>query len=320
MRVLVADNFPEEGLLALRDAGLDVRYEPGVKGDALTAAVRDSAAQVLVVRGTEVPGDALRAGRLGLVVRAGAGYNTIDVKTASELGIYVSNCPGKNAIAVAELAMGLILALDRQIPDAVADLRRGVWDKTRYSKASGLFGRTLGIVGMGSIGTELARRARGFGMNVVAWSRSLTAESGEAKGVTALPSPVEVAKRADVVSVHLALTADTRGLLGAEFFGALRPGALFVNTARAEVIDEAALLDAVRNRGLRVAVDVFAGEPAGGTGTVESPLFKEGVYGTHHVGASTDQAQEAIADETVRILMEYASSGRVPNCVNIARR
>jgi D-3-phosphoglycerate dehydrogenase len=321
MRVLIADKFPSEGLAALKRAGLDVVHQPDAKGDSLTAAVRDSKAEVLVVRGTEVPGAALRAGRLGLVIRAGAGYNTIDVKTASELGIYVSNCPGKNAIAVAELAMGLILALDRQIPDAVADLRRGAWDKTRYSKASGLFGRTLGIVGMGSIGTELARRARAFGMEVVAWSRSLTPESAEAKGVTPLPSPVEVAKRADVVSVHLALNADTRGLLGAEFFSALRPGTLFVNTARAEVVDEAALLEAVRSRGLRVAVDVFAGEPAGGTGTVESALFKEkGVYGTHHVGASTEQAQEAIAAETVRILTEYASSGRVPNCVNIARR
>ena len=320
MRVLVADKFPEEGLAAIRAASLDVVYAPDAKGESLTAAVRESQADVLVVRGTEVKADALRAGRLGLVVRAGAGYNTIDVKTASELGIYVSNCPGKNAIAVAELAMGLVLALDRQIPDAVADLRRGVWDKTRYSKASGLFGRTLGVVGMGSIGTELARRARAFGMEVVAWSRSLTPEAAEEKGVTALPSPVEVAKRADAVSVHLALNADTRGLLGKEFFSALRPGTLFVNTARAEVVDEAALLDAVR-RGVRVAVDVFAGEPAGGTGTVSSALFKEpSVYGTHHVGASTEQAQEAIAAETVRILTEFASSGRVPNCVNIARR
>src|SRR5688500_19258596 len=214
MRVLIADKFPEGGLAALRSAGLDVAYQPEVQGEALTAAVRDSQAEVVVVRGTEVRADALRAGRLGLVVRAGAGYNTIDVKTASELGIYVSNCPGKNAIAVAELAMGLILALDRHIPDAVADLRGGVWNKARYSKARGVFGRTLGVVGMGSIGTELARRARGFGMDVVAWSRSLTPESAEAKGVTPLPSAVEVARRADVVSVHLALTADTRGLLG----------------------------------------------------------------------------------------------------------
>ena len=321
MRVLIADNFPDDGLASLRAAGLDVRHEPAVKGDSLTAAVRDSKAEVLVVRGTEVRADALRAGRLGLVVRAGAGYNTIDVETASTLGIYVSNCPGKNAIAVAELAMGLVLALDRQIPDAVADLRNGVWNKARYSKARGLFGRTMGIVGMGSIGTELARRARAFGMDVVAWSRSLTPEAGPAKGVTAVASPLEVAARAYVVSVHLALTPDTRGLLGAAFFAAVRPGALFINTSRAEVVDEAALLEAVRRRGLRVAVDVFSGEPAGGTGTVESALFREAaIYGTHHVGASTDQAQEAIAEETVRIIKEYASSGRVPNCVNIARR
>ena len=321
MRVLIADAFPSDGLAALHAAGIEVRVEPGVKGEALTAAVRDSGAEVLVVRGTEVKADALRAGRLGLVVRAGAGYNTIDVKTASELGIYVSNCPGKNAIAVAELAMGLILSLDRHIPDGVADLRGGVWNKARYGKARGLFGRTLGIVGMGSIGNELARRAQTFGMKVVAWSRSLTDEAAETLGIERVSSPVEVASRSDVVSVHLALNADTRGLLGREFFAALRPGAHFVNTARAEVIDEAALLDAVRNRGVRAAVDVFAGEPAGGSGSVDSPLFREaGIYGTHHVGASTEQAQEAIADETVRIIKEYAATGRVPNCVNIARR
>jgi D-3-phosphoglycerate dehydrogenase len=321
MRVLIADKFPEDGLASLRAAGIEVTTAPGVKGEALTAAVRDAQAEVLVVRGTEVKADTLRAGRLGLVVRAGAGYNTIDVETASALGIYVSNCPGKNAIAVAELAMGLVLSMDRQIPDAVADLRGGVWNKTRYGKARGLFGRTLGIVGMGSIGTELARRARAFGMEVVAWSRSLTPEKAEEMGVTAVDSPAEVAKRADVVSVHLALNKETRGLLGPEFFKALKPGALFVNTARAEVVDEAALLEAVRTGGVRVAVDVFAGEPAGGTGTVESALFKEAaIYGTHHVGASTDQAQEAIAAETVRIIKEYASTGHVPNCVNIARR
>src|SRR5688500_7664188 len=149
MRVLIADKFPEGGLAALRSAGLDVAYQPEVQGEALTAAVRDSQAEVVVVRGTEVRADALRAGRLGLVVRAGAGYNTIDVKTASELGIYLSNCPGKNSVAVAELALALLLSLDRQVPDNVADLRAGVWNKARYSKANGGFGRTLGIIGTG---------------------------------------------------------------------------------------------------------------------------------------------------------------------------
>jgi D-3-phosphoglycerate dehydrogenase len=321
MKVLVADKFPEGGLAALRSAGCEVEYAPDLNKESLAEAVKNSGAEVLIVRGTEVPGEALRAGRLAVVVRAGAGYNTIDVKTASELGIYVTNCPGKNSVAVAELAMGLLLSLDRQIPDGVADLRSGVWNKAKYSKASGVFGRTLGIVGTGSIGQELAARARAFGMNVVAWSRSLTDEKARALGVTRLGSPAEAAAASDAVSVHLALKPETRGLLGADFFKAMKPGAFFINTARAEVVDEAALLDAVRTKKVRAAVDVFSGEPAGGSGTVESALFKEpGVYGTHHIGASTEQAQDAIADESVRITKEYKATGRVPNCVNIAQR
>jgi D-3-phosphoglycerate dehydrogenase len=321
MKVLVADKFPERGLAALRSAGCDVEYAPDLKKEDLAEAVKSSGPEVLIVRGTEVPGDALRAGRLAVVVRAGAGYNTIDVKTASELGIYVTNCPGKNAVAVAELAMGLLLSLDRQIPDGVADLRGNVWNKAKYSKASGLFGRTLGILGMGSIGQTMAARAQAFGMNVVAWSRSLTDEKAEAFGVTRLGSPAEVAAVADAVSVHLAFKPETKGLVGADFFKAMKLGALFINTARAEVVDEAALVQAVRSKKVRAAVDVFAGEPAGGAGAVESALFKEpGVYGTHHIGASTEQAQEAIADEAVRITKEYKATGSVPNCVNIAQR
>jgi D-3-phosphoglycerate dehydrogenase len=321
MKVLVADKFPERGLAALRSAGCEVEYAPDLKKEGLADALRTSAAEVLIVRSTEVPGEALRAGRLAVVVRAGAGYNTIDVRTASELGIYVTNCPGKNSVAVAELAMGLLLCLDRQIPDGVADLRTGAWNKAKYSKASGVFGRTLGIIGTGSIGQEVAARASAFGMKVVAWSRSLTDENARALGVTRLLGPLEVAAAADVVSVHLALKPETRGLLGKDFFLAMKPGAFFINTARAELVDESALMEAVRNKKVRAALDVFAGEPAGGAGTVESPLFKEtGVYGTHHIGASTEQAQDAIADESVRITREYKATGRVPNCVNIAQR
>ncbi|MGH9885129.1 MAG: NAD(P)-dependent oxidoreductase, partial [bacterium] len=191
MKVLVADKFPERGLAALKSAGCDVQYAPDLTKDGLGEVVRSSGAEVLVVRGTEVPGEALRGGRLAVVVRAGAGYNTIDVKTASELGIYVTNCPGKNSIAVAELAMALLLSLDRQVPDGVADLRAGSWNKAKYSKANGVFGRTLGIIGTGSIGQETAARARAFGMNVVAWSRSLTDEKAKALGVKRLGSPAE---------------------------------------------------------------------------------------------------------------------------------
>jgi D-3-phosphoglycerate dehydrogenase len=152
---------------------------------------------------------------------------------------------------------------------------------------------------------------------VVAWSPSLTAERAEALGVRMLRSPTEVAAACDVLSVHVALNDDTRGLIHRGVLDALRPGSSFINTARAEVVDQAALHEAVRDRGIRAGLDVFAGEPSGGTGSVEDPIFGlDGVIGTHHIGASTDQAQEAIAAETVRIVKSFKDSGEVPNAVN----
>ena len=171
MRVLIADKFEQSGIDGLKAAACEVVYEPDLKDDALTAAIASSEADVLVVRGTKVTAPMLDAGRLALVVRAGAGYNTIDVQAASRRGIYVSNCPGKNAIAVAELAFALILSLDRRVPDNVAELRAGRWNKKEYSKAQGLFGKTIGLLGVGSIGREVIRRAAGFGMPIVVWSR-----------------------------------------------------------------------------------------------------------------------------------------------------
>src|SRR5881275_1345994 len=173
MIILIADKFPESGLNELKAAGFEVVYDAELKDEALTQAVSSTGADVLVVRGTKVPGATLEAGRLSLVVRAGAGYNTIDVKTASARGIYVTNCPGKNSIAVAELAFGLMLSLDRRIHDNVGDLRQGRWNKKEYSKARGVFGRTLGLIGVGRIGQEMISRAKAFGIPVVAWSRSL---------------------------------------------------------------------------------------------------------------------------------------------------
>jgi D-3-phosphoglycerate dehydrogenase len=277
---------------------------------------------VLVVRSTKVPAAVIEAyAGLNLIIRAGAGYNTIDVETASARSVYVANCPGKNSVAVAELAFGLLLSLDRRIPDNVLDLRDRVWNKQEYSKAAGLYGRTLGIIGLGRIGREMVSRAHAFGMPVVAWSRSLTAVVASELGVDQAQSPADVARTADAVSVHLAATPETKGLLGAEFFAAMKPGAFFVNTARAEVIDEDALVAAVSEKRIRVALDVFSEEPSGKTGTVDSTLFDLPlVYGTHHIGASTEQAQNAVADEVVRIVATYLESGHVENCVNTARR
>ena len=320
MKVLVADTFSEAGLNELRRHGADVSYGPDLAENALAAAVAKERPDVLVVRSTRVTESVLTGGPLALVVRAGAGVNTIDVDAASRRGIRVANCPGKNSVAVAELAFGLILALDRRIPEGAADLRRGVWNKKEYSKANGLFGRTLGIMGLGHIGQEMVVRAHAFGMPVVAWE-PLPEYRIERPGVGLVSSPLELAAAADVVSVHLALTEETRGLIGAEFFSRMRPGSLFVNTSRAEVVDQSALAVAVKDRGIRAGLDVCSGEPKTGTGEVIDDIFQlEGVIGTHHIGASTEQAQEAIADETVRIIREYMDTGRAPNTVNLAKK
>src|SRR5436309_2065467 len=325
MKVLVADKFEKSGLDGLKAAGCEVVYQPDASGDALTGAIRETAADVLVVRSTAVNAAMLEAGALSLVVRAGAGYNTIDVATASRCGIYVSNCPGKNAIAVAELAFALLLAIDRRVPDNVADLRAGTWNKKEYSKARGLFGRTLGLLGYGNIGQEMARRAHAFGMPIVVWSRRFVT-GRDSIGAAPVPmqlaaSPEEVAERADVLSVHLALAAETRGLVNASVLGRLKPGSYFINTARAEVVDHAALETVVRERNIRAALDVFAAEPTSATGAFNDPIVSlPTVYGTHHIGASTDQAQEAIAAETVRIVTSYKDTGKVPNVVNLAKK
>ncbi|HKO62322.1 MAG TPA: 3-phosphoglycerate dehydrogenase family protein [Pyrinomonadaceae bacterium] len=321
MRVLVADKFEQSGRDGLKALGCEVSYHPDAKDESLVEAITTESPDVLVVRGTKVTEPMLAASQIKLVVRAGAGYNTIDVAAASRRGIYVSNCPGKNSIAVAELAFGLILALDRRIADNVITLRRGEWNKKEFSKARGLYGRTLGLVGVGKIGQEMIPRARAFGMPVVAWSRSLTPEKAIAMGVEYKATPADVARSSDVVSVHVALNPETRGFLDMQFFGAMRSGAYFINTARGEVVEESALIDAMKNRGVRAGLDVYAAEPTSATGEFTHDLGKEeNLYGTHHIGASTDQAQEAIADETVRIVREFKETGKVPNVVNLARQ
>jgi D-3-phosphoglycerate dehydrogenase len=321
MHVLIADKFEPSGRDGLQAIGCEVSSQPDLKDDALVAAIAELQPDVLVVRGTKVTEPMLAAGPLKLIVRAGAGYNTIDVAAASRRGIYVSNCPGKNSIAVAELAFALMLALDRRIAEAVIALRAGQWNKKEFSKARGLFGRKLGLVGLGKIGQEMIPRARAFGMPVVAWSRSLTNEKAAELGVEKMETPLEVARAADIVSVHVALKPDTRMLIGPDFFQAMRDGAYFINTSRGETVDQGALVEAIHAKGVRAGLDVFAVEPTSAVAEFTDPIANEpGVYGTHHIGASTDQAQEAIAAETVRIIQSFKETGQVPNVVNLAQR
>lgn len=316
--VLVADKFEKVGVDGLAELGCRVVLRPELSTADLPAAIRECDAKILVVRSTKVDAAALASGAsLSLVIRAGAGIDTIDVPTASKLGVFVSNCPGKNSIAVAELVMGLLLSCDRRIPDQVADLRAGVWKKGDYQKARGLHGRILGVVGLGQIGQLVVDRARAFGMTVVAWSRQLTVEDAARLGIGYCQTPVEVARLADAVTLNVAATGETKHLVNAEFLAAMKPGAYLINTSRGSVVDEVALERAVREKGIRAGLDVFDPEPASAAGAFANPVVATpGVYGTHHVGASTEQAQVAIAHEVVRICKAYIETGAVPNCVN----
>ena len=319
MTVLIADKLEQSVVDGLTTRGFKVVTEPAASGDELVRAVREANPHVLVVRSTKVPADAMDAGSIELIVRAGAGYDNIDVAAASARGIFVSNCPGKNAVAVAELTLGLIIALDRRIADNVIDAREGRWNKAGYSKAAGLKGKTLGIVGLGNIGREVARRAHAFGMPVVAWSRSLTKEDASALGVGFAASPVEVARAADVVSLHVAASPATQQLADRAFFEAMKEGAFFVNTTRHSTVDEEALLWALNEKKIVAGLDVFSNEPSFKEGEFAHPLAAHpGVYLTHHIGASTQQAQQAIAEEAERVIKQYAEKGIVSNCVNIA--
>jgi D-3-phosphoglycerate dehydrogenase len=323
MRLLIADKLHPRAIEELKTLPIEVVYEPELTKETLEKKL--PGVGILVVRSTEVTAAAIEAARqLHLIVRAGALYDTIDVRAASKRGIYVANCPGKNAAAVAELVMGLVVCLDRRIPDAVASLRAGQWERAEYSKAEGLYGKTLGIAGLGAIGKEVAHRAKAFGLHVVAWSRSLTPARAADIGIGYAASIEELATKAQILSVHLALVERTRRIVSKRVLDLLPRGAIVVNAARADLVDYAALREAVESRGLRAAVDVFPDEPKGKAKAAfaGTDLFKPSatggiIYGTPHVAAATDQAQLAIATETARVIRSFLIDGNVPNVVNV---
>jgi D-3-phosphoglycerate dehydrogenase len=322
MKILVADKFESAGIDALKSLGASVVYEPGVGAEKLGPALAAAAPDVLVVRSTKVKADTIAMVQgLKVIIRAGSGVDNIDVPAATSRGIKVCNCPGMNAVAVAELTMGLLLCCDRRLPDQVAALRAGTWNKKEFGKARGLKGLTLGVVGVGNIGQEVIQRANAFGMHVVVWSRSITPQHASALhcefGGTDTPALHALAKRADAISVHLPLVDSTKKLFGRAFFECMKPNSYFINTSRGGVVDEDALRWAIKEKGLRAGMDVFDPQPAEAEGTFTDEIVKlPGVYGTHHCGASTDQAQMAVAMETVRIVKVYQERGTVENCVN----
>ncbi|MQA62586.1 MAG: hydroxyacid dehydrogenase [Actinophytocola sp.] len=320
MRILIADSFPEQARGRLGNGGHECSYQPGLGTDELADAIAGS--DVLVVRSTRVTAATLAdADTLRLVIRAGSGVNTIDCDAASDRGIYVCNVPGRNAVAVAELAFGLLLSLDRNIPDNVADLRAGRWNKQRYAQARGILGRSIGVVGLGQVGLAFAERAAAFGAQVYAVAkpdRSRAAvDRARAAGITFVDSLPTLAQTCDVLSFHVPAAAATRHLVDRELLSLVRPDTILLNTSRADIVDEEALIEAMDANGVRAGIDVLAGEPGQGSGPIDSRLARHpNVYATHHIGASTEQAQHAVATEVVRMVCAF-DAGEVRHCVNL---
>lgn len=318
MIVLIADTLPAFVQERLEAQGARVVVEPALKDDELEARLRALQPEVLLVRSTKVRATHfVAAPSLELVVRAGAGVNTIDLEAASARAVSVSNCPGMNAIAVAELAMGHILNADRRIADNVAALRAGQWQKKRFSKARGLKGSTLGVIGAGAIARAVILRAQAFEMNVACYAPELDEEGAEELGVIHCGSVLEVAQASSILTVHVPLAPATRHLIGPEVLAALPDGATIINTSRGGIVDEAALAEAVETRGFRAGLDVLEDEPASDGPFTCAIGSMEGVYTTHHIGASSAQAQRAVAEEAWRVVDVWQRTGEAPHCVNL---
>jgi len=319
MKILLADKLSPTTVTELEALGASVENRPELSAGTLPQAIADS--EVLVVRSTKVSADTIKnAKKLALIIRAGAGVNTIDLEAACNHAVYVANCPGKNTDAVAELAIGLLIAADRRIVDAAVDLRNSKWRKKEYQRANGLKGRTLGIIGLGSIGRGVARRALALDMKVIAWSRSLTENTAAELSITRCESPIDVAAQADAISVHIAMKPETKHLINREFLQKMKKGAILVNCARGEVADSAAIQDAIAEHGLRYATDVFENEPAGGEAEFTDTEFASLITCTPHIGASTEQASEATAEEVVNIVRCYQELGKPLNTVNLRKK
>lgn len=322
MKVLIADLFSQTALAKLLESGIELVYDHALNGESLRNAVALHNPNILVVRSTKVTADIIQAGPgLELIVRAGAGTDNIDSAEASKRGIYVANCPGKNGIAVAELAMGLMISIDRRIAEGVQLLKEGKWRKGMFAECQGLKGRTLGIIGFGNIGKEIAVRARAFGMTVVATDPFLSAEAAKTFGVEYAADKDEVLAVADIITFHVPALPETKGMINSELLAKCKDNVVIINTSRGDIVNEAQLLETLNARpDMWYGCDVYLGEPAGREADFVHPLAQHPrVYGTHHIGASTKQSETAIGEEALRIILKYSKTRQVDagNCVNL---
>lgn len=313
-KVLVSDPVAPECLEVFKEAaGFEVDYRPGLKSADLLEMIPAYAG--LIVRSeTRVSADVIeRASRLRAVVRAGVGVDNIDVAAATRRGILVMNCPGGNTVAAAEHTIALMLSLARNVPQACASVKAGKWERGKFVGAE-VTGKTLGVIGLGKVGREVARRAVGLDMRVIGYDPFVTEEAAKALNIEIAPMD-EVIASADFLTLHVPLTPETRGLLGRETLARMRPGARIVNVARGGIIDEAALAEAIREGKIAgAALDVFEKEPV----DPQSPLLAlEKVIVTPHLGASTREAQEAVGKASAAQIIAYLRDGAVANAVNM---
>jgi D-3-phosphoglycerate dehydrogenase len=313
-RVLISDKLEASGVDLLRQAGMELDERPGLTGAALQEALR--AADAVIVRsGTRITAELLEnPGKLRAVVRAGVGVDNIDVAAATRKGIIVMNTPGGNTVSTAEHTITLLMSLARHIPAADASTRQGKWERGKFVGTQ-LAGKTLGVVGLGRVGREVARRAAGLDMKVIGYDPFLAPDRASQLGIESVSDLDQILTRCDFLTVHTPLTAETKDLIGAAQLAKMKRGARVLNCARGGIINEDALADALRSGHLAGAgLDVFLQEPPG-----DHPLLKlPTVVVTPHLGASTTEAQESVAIEAAQLLIDYLTRGAVQFAVNMA--
>jgi len=312
-RILVADKIAREGLTPLAgDPRFELVERAGLKGEELAAAIADADA-VLVRSATKITRESLsRATRLKVIGRAGVGVDTIDVEAATERGVAVMNAPAGNTVSAAELAFALLLALIRKVPAADRSMRAGQWDRASFSGIE-LYRKTLGLIGAGRVGGEVARRARAFGMRVLAYDPYLSADAARSLGVEQVPLE-RVLRESDAISLHVPLTDSTRGLLGEAQLALLKPTAVIINAARGGVLDEPALVRRLaEGKVAGAAFDVYDQEPL----PADHPLRGlANVVLTPHLGASTEEAQLNVALEIAELVKAALVEGDFAGAVN----
>jgi D-3-phosphoglycerate dehydrogenase len=319
MKILIACPLTENALLELQGLGAELVYEPELTAERLEDLIPDVA--VLVVCRLRVSPEMIATGKaLQLIVRAGTDTANIAIDAASTAGVFVANCPYMDAVAIAELTVGLLVALDRRVLENAEASREGARADEMNVDAVGLAGRKLGLLGFGPIEREIAKRARAFEMNLLAWSPTLTPELAAESGIEFCAWPRELARESDVVAVYAAARDAGEVLVDAEFLRSMRPGASFVYMGHPAALDEQALLTVARERGLRVACDISAPQLSDSdTGRITSRLQTlPGVIGTCRLADRTRQVQQATSAEVVRIVRGFVVAGEVRNCLNLS--